>query len=171
MTRGGAREGAGRPKGQGKFGQKTKPIRIPESMISQVVNYIHCQGYCLPLYASSVSAGFPAGGDDHIDSKLDLNEHLIKNPPATFFVRVAGNSMIGAGIHEGDILIVDRSLDPIHGKVVIVAIDGQLTVKRLHQQHGKTRLLPENEAYSPIELTDENNVVIWGVVTTVLHSV
>lgn len=171
MNHGGKRPGAGRPAGLGKFGTKTKPIRIPEAFISQVLNYVHHRGYRLPLYSSSVSAGFPLPGDDHIDTELDLNEHLIKHPAATFFVRVSGHSMINAGIHEDDILIVDRSIPPVHGKIVIASVDGQLTVKRLQQKEGKTFLCPENEAYSPIELTDENSTSIWGVVTTVLHSV
>jgi len=171
MTRGGARVGAGRPRGQGQFGEPTKPVRIPESLVEKVTAYISHQGYQLPFYACAVSAGFPSPADDFLERSLDLNEHLIKNPSATFFVRVVGDSMLGAGIHPDDILVVDRSLTPVHGKIIIAAVDGQLTVKRLHKKNKKVCLLPENDEYSAIELSPDNDVVIWGVVTTVLHSV
>lgn len=171
MPRGGNRAGAGRPKGQGKFGQKTKPIRVPETMIEDIIRYIEGQGFELPLYSSSVSAGFPSPADDYMEGKLDLNKHLIKHPAATFFVRVSGESMIKAGIYPNDILVVDRSLDARHGKIVIAAVDGYLTVKRLHKLNGQTFLMPENNGYEPLEITNNNDVVIWGVVTTVLHQV
>ncbi len=124
----------------------------------------------LPLYAARVAAGFPSPADDYIEGKLDLNEHLVKRPAATFFVRVEGDSMIGAGIHSGDILIVDRSLNPCHGKVVIAVLDGELTVKRLEQRKGVLRLHPENNSYHAIEITDAMDFTIWGVVTNVIHS-
>jgi len=169
--RGGARIGAGRPKNSGKFGQKTKPIRIPEPIIDDVLSFIENNGYKLPLYTCSVSAGFPSPADDYTDKSLDLNEHLIKNPSATFFVRVSGDSMVGAGIHDGDTLIVDRSIEPTNNKIVVAAIDGQLTVKRILKKTNKIFLMPENEKYSPIELSESNDITIWGVVTTVLHRV
>ena len=128
MPRGGVRAGAGRPKGQGKFGEKTKPIRIPISKIDSVMNFINNSNISLPLYSSKVPAGFPSPADDHMEGKLDLNTHLVKHPTATFFVKASGDSMLGAGIHDGDILVVDRSLEPRKGKVVIAAVDGQLTV-------------------------------------------
>ena len=171
MPRGGARPGAGRPKGQGKFKAPTKPIRVPENMIAKIMEFIDCKGYSLPFYSSTVQAGFPSPADDHMEAKLDLNKHLVKHPAATFFVRVAGDSMINAGIHAGDILVVDKSLDPRSGKIVIAAVDGQLTVKRLVNEGQKTWLMPENDDFKPIELEEGNDVVIWGVVTNVLHSV
>ena len=106
-----------------------------------------------------------------MEGKLDLNKHLIRHPTATFFLRATGNSMIKAGIHPGDILVVDRSLEPRHGKIVIAALDGQLTVKRLHKSAKGTFLMPENDEFKPIKIEDGNDVVIWGVVTTVLHEV
>ena len=109
MPKGGARIGAGRPKGQGKYKEPTKPIRIPESKIEKILDYIKGYDYKLPLYTSAVQAGFPSPADDYIEEKLDLNKHLIKHPSATFFVKVTGDSMIKAGIHSGDILIVDSS--------------------------------------------------------------
>ena len=170
--RGGARPGAGRPTGQGRYGEATKPVRLPISMIDEVLEYVATGGsQALPIFSCAVAAGFPSPADDHLEGSLDLNDHLIKHPAATFFVRVSGDSMIKAGIHEDDILVVDRSLEARHGKIVIAAIDGQLTVKRLHHKSGQTMLMPENDRYDPIPVTDETNMVIWGVVTNVIHSV
>ena len=171
LPRGGVRAGAGRPKGQGKFGEKTKPIRIPISKIDSVMNFINNSNISLPLYSSKVPAGFPSPADDHMEGKLDLNTHLVKHPTATFFVKASGDSMLGAGIHDGDILVVDRSLEPRTGKVVIAAVDGQLTVKRLQKKGSKTFLVPENKKFRSIELNESNDVKIWGVVTNVIHKV
>ena len=171
MPRGGTRAGAGRPKGQGKFGEKTKPVRIPLSMVDNVLSFIKNNDLSLPIYSNKVTAGFPSPADDHIEGKLDLNTHLIKHPSATFFVKATGDSMIGAGIHEGDILVVDRSLEPKPGKVVIAAIDGQLTVKRLSQTSKGLYLKAENDQYKPIKINEINDVIIWGVVTSVVHKV
>ena len=171
MARGGARLGAGRPRGQGKFGEVTRPIRVPVSKIDSIMNFIHDHNLSLPLYSNKVPAGFPSPADDHMEGKLDLNNYLVKHPTATFFVRASGESMVGAGIHDGDILVVDRSLEPRHGKIIIAAVDGQLTVKRLQKRGSKTLLTPENRKYKPIELTENNDVKIWGVVTNVIHEV
>lgn len=171
MMHGGARRGAGRPKGGGKYKAPTKPIRVPETMVENVLAFVAADGYQLPLYASAVQAGFPSPADDHVEGKLDLNQHVVKHPTATFFVRASGDSMINAGIHSGDILVVDRSLDAKDGKVVIAAIDGQLTVKRLHISNNGTYLMPDNDAFEPIKMEEGNDLVIWGVVTHVLHQV
>ena len=171
MPSGGIRSGAGRPKGQGKFGEVTKPVRIPISMIDSVMTFIQSYDLSLPIYINKVNAGFPSPADDHMEGKLDLNTHLIKHPSATFFVKATGDSMIGAGIHEGDILVVDRSLEARNGKVVIAAVDGNLTVKRLQKRGKDAFLSPENNNYKPIRLTENNDVVIWGVVTNVIHKV
>lgn len=171
MPRGGARPGAGRPKGKGKFGEATKPLRVPESLVDEVMGYVESKGYKLPLYACKVQAGFPSPADDYMEGKLDLNSHLVKHPTATFFVRVTGESMLGAGIHPGDILVVDRSLEAKNGRIVIAALDGELTVKRLNKSSEGTSLMPENDNFNPIEITDQNDVVIWGVVTNVIHKV
>ena len=106
-----------------------------------------------------------------MEGKLDLNTHLVKHPTATFFVKASGDSMLGAGIHDGDILVVDRSLEPRKGKVVIAAVDGQLTVKRLQKKGSKTFLVPENKKFRSIELNENNDVKIWGVVTNDIHKV
>jgi len=125
-----------------------------------------------PLFGTKVAAGFPSPADDHIEDSLDLNEHLIKNPSSTFYLRVSGESMIGAGIHEDDLLVVDRSLEPVDGKIVIAALDGELTVKRLKisKKTGIT-LLPENDNFDPIEISQDADFRIWGVVTNVIHQV
>ncbi len=122
-----------------------------------------------PLFLSSISAGFPSPADDYIDRALDLNEHLITNPAATFFVRVAGDSMTGAGINDQDILIVDRSLPPTSGRIVIAVLDDELTVKRLFKTADRCRLLAENPDYPAIEITDSQPLEIWGVVTYAIH--
>lgn len=171
MSHGGTRKGAGRPKGHGQYGEATKPIRLPVSLIDSVMEFVKNKGFQLPLYGSKVPAGFPSPADDYIEKQLDLNEHLIKHPAATFFVRVGGNSMIDAGIHENDILVVDRSITPQSGKIVVAAIDGQLTVKRLNKQNETLWLMPENPEFAPIEVKEGSEVYIWGVVTNVIHAV
>ena len=170
MSRGGARLGAGRPKESGKFGEATHPIRVPVSEVDTILRLISHRFYRLPFYQSSVSAGFPSPAENDIENELDLNELLIKHPVATFFLRVAGESMIYAGIHHGDILIVDRSLEPGNGKIVIASLNGELTVKRLRKHQGRIYLMAENEKYPPIEITEETDFLIWGVVTNVIHA-
>lgn len=122
-----------------------------------------------PLFMVPVAAGFPSPAEDYLEGKLDLNKYLIKHPAATFFVRVTGDSMIAAGIHPGDILIVDRSIEPADKKVVIAVIEGELTVKRIRRLKGKIVLMPENEKYKPLKINAEMTFEIWGVVTSVIH--
>ena len=123
----------------------------------------------LTLYSDPVVAGFPSPATDFMEGKLDLNEHLIQNPAATFFVKVTGDSMIGAGIHTDDLLIVDRSTPITHGRVIIAVLDGELTVKRLERLNGQIRLIAENPNYPAIAVTDQQDFSIWGVVTNVIH--
>ncbi|WP_338033315.1 translesion error-prone DNA polymerase V autoproteolytic subunit [Desulfovibrio mangrovi] len=123
-----------------------------------------------PLFLNPVAAGFPSPADDYIERSLDLNEHLIRNPPATFFVRAQGDSMLGAGIHDGDILVVDRSLTPAHNRVVIASVHGELTVKRLWKRDGMVVLRPENPAYAPLDVSSLEQCEVWGVVTAVIHA-
>jgi len=123
----------------------------------------------MPLFSVSVSAGFPSPADDHMSGKLDLNEHLIQHPTATFFVRVNGESMIDASIHDGDLLIVDKALDAKDGDVVLAVLNGEFTVKRLAIKLDTTYLMPENKEFTPIEVTPEMEASIWGVVTNVIH--
>ena len=123
----------------------------------------------LPLFLSRIPAGFPSPADDFIESALDLNAYLVRNPAATFMVRVSGDSMIGAGIHDGDILVVDRSEEPSHGKIVVAVLDGELTVKRLHLKNGERLLVPENPRYKAVRLEAEQELHVWGVVTSVVR--
>lgn len=122
----------------------------------------------LPLYSSHVQAGFPSPADDHIEKNLDLNEYLIQRPSSTFIVRATGDSMQDVGIFPGDILIVDKSLTAKHGDIVVVAVDGDLTVKRLHHQDGHCLLVAENSHYAPIKVSPCESLHVWGVV---LHAV
>jgi DNA polymerase V len=125
----------------------------------------------LNLAWSPVSAGFPSPAEDHAEQALDLNEHLIKHPAATFFVRVDGDSMIGAGIHSGDMLIVDRALAAESGSVVVAVVDGEFTVKRLLRHKNRLFLVPENTAFKPIEILDGMDFQVWGVVAHAVHAV
>ena len=127
--------------------------------------------YACLLFLVPVSAGYPSPADDYLDGSLDLNQHLITHPTATFFVRVAGESMREAGIHSGDVLIVDRALTPRDGSVVIAVVNGDLTVKRLAKRHGKLVLMPENVQYPPLPITETTAFEVWGVVTYVIHRV
>src|SRR3569623_80172 len=118
-----------------------------------------------PLFTSVVTAGFPSPAGDHLDRDLDLHELLVAHPAATYYVRLSGDSMEQAGLHDGDILVVDRSIEPTHGKIVIAVIDGELTCKRLFKQADRVELHPENPAYPVIEIRPEREFLIWGVVT------
>ena len=180
---GGARSGAGRPKGTGKYKEPTKAIRVPEGSISYIKEFL--EGYPnvtelgsakalnnqsnvvrleIPLFSSTVAAGYPSPAEDHVEDTLDLNEYMVQRPDTTFMLRVEGESMKNAGIMPNDIIVVDRSLKASHKKIVIAAIDGELTVKRLYHRGGLVKLLPENPAYPEIELESESDLVIWGVV-------
>ena len=118
----------------------------------------------------SVSAGFPSPANDYLDIGIDLNEHLIRHPISTFFLRVSGDSMTNAGIQHGDLLIVDRSLDPRPGNVVIAVLDGAFTLKHLKRHEGRLRLEAANPNYPSLELNQYNDVQIWGVAIHVIHS-
>ena len=124
----------------------------------------------LPLFSGKVAAGFPSPADDYVEKSLDLNELLVQKPAATFFVRAQGESMLGAGIHPNDILVMDSSLEPVPGKIVICALNGELTVKRLERGNGQWQLKAENQAYADIVIHEELEMVIWGVVTNVIHA-
>ena len=169
MTKGGARKGAGRPKGQGKYGESTKAIRVPESKVKYVSEIVSKSLYEIPLYTERVAAGFPSPADDYLEDKIDLNQYLVKHPASTFLVRASGNSMLNAGIFPNDILVVDKSVKAESGNVVIAIIDGELTVKRYIKKRSSVILQPENEDYEPIELNGKSEAQIWGVVTSVIH--
>lgn len=117
------------------------------------------------------ATGFGAAADDYAERGIDLNEQLIRNKPATFFMRVNSNSMTGAGIYPGDVVIVDRSLEAKSGKVIIAILDGEMLIRRLDLQNGRRRLVPATASLSPIEISESSTFDVWGVVTFVIHSV
>ncbi len=137
--------------------------------IKEIARIIPKNAVQLPLFEVGLPAGFPSPADDYLEQGLDLHELLVEHPAATFFVRVEGDSMIRAGMHSGDILIVDRSLRPQSGKIVVALLNGEFTVKRLKIEGKKVSLLPENPRYQPIEVSEEADFQVWGIVTYVIH--
>jgi len=125
----------------------------------------------LPFIDDGVSAGFPSPALDFIDISIDLNKHLVKHPSATFYGRVKGVSLKNAGIDNGDLLIIDRSIEPTNGKIAVCYIDGEFTAKRIKISKNEIWLIPENENYQPIRVTEENDFLIWGIVTHVIKYV
>jgi len=117
------------------------------------------------------ATGFGAAADDYMERGIDLNEQLVQNKPATFFMRVSGDAMIGAGIHDGDVVIVDRSLKAVSGKVVIAILNGEMLIRRLEKTFNKIRLVPETPGLAPIEVEPLAEFAVWGVVTYVIHRV
>ena len=123
----------------------------------------------LPLVSAKVEAGFPSPADDHLERGIDLNEELIRNPPATFLVRVKGDSMRDAGIHSGDVLIVDKSITPSDRQIVVAMIDGEFTVKRYRKHAGRVFLEAANENFRSIQIGEDQELTIWGAVTYIIH--
>lgn len=124
----------------------------------------------LPFYSTPVPAGFPSPAEEHLGETLDLNQFLVRRPAATFFVRVRGDSMIDAGIHDDDVLVVDRSITPTNGQIAVAVLDGELTVKTLRFGDAGVRLLPANIHYRPIQVGAEQTFEVWGVVVGVVRS-
>lgn len=188
---GGKREGAGR---KSKYGEPTTIVRVPDSAKGVVLNFLDAlreksdkpsawpdalkllqmpanpSAFKVPMFSHTVRAGFPSPADDYVADTLDLNEYLMPRKEASFLLRAKGESMLGVGIHDGDILVIDRSITPKDGSVVIATVDGQFTVKTLEKKRGKVRLLAANPDFEPIEFNDEQELQVWGVVTNVLHS-
>ena len=123
------------------------------------------------LYSNSVCAGFPSPASDYLEGEIDLNRYLIKNPLATFIVKSQGNCMLQAGIHSGDLLIVDRSIKPKNNSIAIASIDGDLTVKRIKISGKKFLLSSDNKDYGNVKINNESDIFIWGIVTKVIHNV
>ena len=150
-------------------------VSVPKSLVSDVKAYI--QGFerslpvPLPLYSSRVACGQPMPTDADIESHIDLHHYLIDAPKTTFFIIAEGDSMIGAGIHSGDMLVVDKAIPPKLGKIVVANLSGEMTIKRLDSRYGHYVLVSENEDFAPIVVTDEMNLTICGVVTNVIHPV
>jgi DNA polymerase V len=185
---GGIRRNSGRKAGSTKYGEPTVVRRLPVSWVplldqaldnhqlilkSADVMQIDPAGVdshlALPMAGSKIAAGFPSAAEDFIEGKLDLNDLLVKRPTATFYVRVAGESMRDAGIFPGDILVVDRGENPKHGHVVVALVNGELTVKRLYRKGKTIRLDAENPAYPNIAIQGETELTIWGVVRANVH--
>jgi DNA polymerase V len=124
----------------------------------------------IPFFEGQISGGFPSPAEDYVQVPLNLNELLIKHPAATFFVKIQGDSMQGAGLHSGDILIVDRAIPPQNNKIVVALLNGEFTVKRLKIEEGKYFLIPANPRYPTIEIEEGADFQIWGVVTYAIHS-
>ena len=118
-----------------------------------------------------ISAGFPSPADDFKETRISLDRELVKNKEATFYARVSGDSMVGAGLDDGDLLVIDRSLNPENRKIAVCLVDGEFTVKRIKKEKNKLYLMPENKKYKPIELKEENELIIWGVVEYVIKKV
>lgn len=182
---GGKRVGAGRKR---RFDEPVTRIRVPVSCVPAIDDLLaklvqaggsQCEGLEVlrpvdpavalerPLFSSPVPAGFPSPADDYIEGQLDLNEYFVPHPASTFYVRVTGESMNGAGILPGDILVVDRSLEAVHGAVVIAVVNNELTVKRLYKQNGRIELHPANPDFSVMTFGQDMELVIWGVVSGV----
>ena len=124
----------------------------------------------LPYISSGIKAGFPSPAADFDESKISLDNVLVKNKEATFYAKASGNSMNGAGIDDGDILVIDRSLEPNNNKIAVCFIDGEFTVKRIKLENEEVYLMPENSNYKPIKISEENELIIWGIVTYVIKS-
>jgi len=123
------------------------------------------------FFDTGISAGFPSPADDFKEQRLSLDDELVKNKEATFYARVSGQSMIGAGLDDNDLLVIDRSLEPENNKIAVCFLDGEFTVKRLRVSKGEVWLQPENPDYPIIKITENNNFVIWGIVTNVIKKV
>lgn len=142
-----------------------------ELKVKEVFSVSDENGKEITIVYPKVSAGFPSPAEDFFQERLDLNSYLIKHPASTFFVKVEGDSMVDAGIYNNDLLIVDRSLTPKENSIVIAAVNGELTVKKLKRVNGKLCLIPENKFYPSIELKDETDLRIWGVVIYSIHKI
>mgnify|MGYP003589535301 FL=1 len=136
-------------------------------MYSSVAKY--SMPLLLPLAAHRVPAGFPSPATDYLEDGLDLNAYLVQHPAATFLFSVQGHSMQGAGILDGDKVVVDRAVDARHGHIVVATVDGEFTLKRLYQRHNRVELHPENPAFPPIQFTGSTQLQIWGVVVGVVR--
>jgi len=124
----------------------------------------------LPLLSEGISAGFPSPALDFIDLSIDLNRHLILHPSSTFYGRVKGESMKDEGINDGDLLVIDKSLEPLDGKIAVCYIDGEFTIKKIKFEKNVCWLIPANEKYKPIKISPDNDFLIWGIVTHVIKS-
>ena len=124
----------------------------------------------LPYFPSGIKAGFPSPAADFDESRISLDNVLVKNREATFYAKASGTSMIGAGIDDGDIMVIDRSLEPTNNKIAVCCIDGEFTVKRIKVTKNEVFLMPENKEFQPIKVTEDNELIVWGIVTYIIKS-
>jgi DNA polymerase V len=164
------RKGRGRPKGSGTYGEDTKPVRVPVTLLGDVLRFVQNKGYRVPLCDSPVPAGDPAELSEYLEEYVDLNEYLLPHPENTYLIRVRGDSMIEANIQEGDLLIVDMLASPGNGSIVIASVDHEATVKRYYERDGRIILVPENSEYEPILISDDQHFEVQGVVTHIIHA-
>lgn len=167
--RGGARAGSGRPQGSGRYGEETKPVRIPLSMYADVMKYIEHKGFSLPMFAMRVPMGAPQPASDEVQETFNMNE-LIRHPAATYFHPVQGNSMQPT-VAAGDLAMIDTAIEPKHGDVVLAWIDGDLTLKRLMKEPNRIWLKADNPKYEPIILDPEQESMICGVMLIAIRPV
>ncbi|WP_310556431.1 translesion error-prone DNA polymerase V autoproteolytic subunit [Flavobacterium sp.] len=137
-------------------------------LIFFIPDYVNTNEYS--FISDGIKAGFPSPAADFDGTKISLDSFLVKNKEATFYARAKGNSMIGAGINDGDILVIDRSLEPINNKIAVCLIDGEFTVKRIKIEKNCVYLVPENDDYKPILVTEDTTLIVWGIVTYVIKS-
>jgi DNA polymerase V len=169
---GGKRKGAGRPTGTGKYKLPTKTMRVPIEMQEEITNFIESKGYSVPFYSSPVQAGYPSPvSEEQEPERVNLYAKMVKNPDATFVLQATGESMVGAGINSGDMLVVDRKIPATDGSIVIASINGEFTVKHLKYKNDQPLLLPENPDFEPIAVCEGDDVQIFGVVTHTIHTV
>lgn len=147
------------------------PLKLHSGSIIDIYSALSDTTLELPYISGGVSAGFPSPALDFIDLTIDLNKHLIKHPSATYYGRVKGESMKDAGINDGDLLVIDKSIEPVDGKIAVCYIDGEFTLKRIKLDKSEIWLMPANENYKPIKIEEPNDLRIWGVVTHVIKDV
>lgn len=148
-----------------------KKLKLHSGSTLDIYSAITETSLALPVVSEGISAGFPSPALDFVDLTIDLNKHLVKHPSATFYGRVKGMSMKNAGISDGDLLVIDKSLEPSNGKIAVCYIDGEFTLKRIKISKKEVWLVPENDDFKPTKITEENNFLIWGIVTHVIKNV
>jgi DNA polymerase V len=154
---------------QSRSAKQTKVMRVPVELANQIETYCKNSGYRLPLLSGKVPAGFPLNSTEHVEEWVDINQLMIKDPGQMFLIEATGDSMEQDCIYDGDLLMVDGSIEPRHGMIVIAALDGEYTVKRFFNQGGDVKLIPANSNYPEIEVTASSNFSIAGVVVRSMH--
>ena len=158
-----------RPVKQSRSAKQTKVMRVPLELANQIETYCKNSGYRLPLLSGKVPAGFPLNSTEHVEEWVDINQLMIKDPGQMFLIEATGDSMEQDCIYDGDLLMVDGSIEPRHGMIVIAALDGEYTVKRFFNKDGDVKLIPANSNYPEIEVTASSNFSIAGVVVRSMH--